>query len=176
MRRTDFESAVAEHGTKVFTLAVYLLNDRQEAEDVAQEVFVRLWRRGSGVDPERIGAWLLKVTRNRCVDLLRGRSSAMNASLVKEGATWIETAVDGRPGPERRAQASQLGSRIRNALAELSEPCRCVIVLREIEGLSYGEIRDLLDMPLNTVRVTLHRGRRQLREALREEYENVAVG
>ena len=84
--------------------------------------------------------------------------------------------ADERPGPESRARASELGSRIHVALAALPEPYRSVVILREIQGHSYSEIRELLDMPLNTVRGTLHRGRRKLREALREEYEQVAVG
>lgn len=175
MRRTAFESAVAEHGGKVFTLAVYLLNDREEAEDVAQEVLVRFWQRGPEVDPDRIGAWLMRVTRNRCIDALRTRKSARNASVTRDGDRVLEMAVDARPGPERRARASELGSIINQALAGLSEPYRSVVVLREIQGRAYDEIADILTMPLNTVRVTLHRGRRMLRAALREEYDHAAA-
>ena len=175
MRRTAFDDAVAEHGSRVFTLAVYLLNHREEAEDVTQEVLVRFWQRGSDVDPQRIGAWLMRVTRNRCIDVIRSRSTAGNPSLQREGGRSLEGAVDGRPGPDARVCASELGSKIHEALSGLSEPYRSVVVLREIQGLSYGEIRNVLDMPLNTVRVTLHRGRRRLREALREEYDHAAV-
>ncbi len=64
MTRAAFDSAVAEHGNRVFTLAVYLLNHREEAEDVTQEVLVRLWQRGSEVDPGRIGAWPMVVERD----------------------------------------------------------------------------------------------------------------
>jgi RNA polymerase sigma factor (sigma-70 family) len=176
MRRAAFESAVAEHGRRVFTLAVYLLNDREEAEDVTQEVLVRLWRRGAEVDPGRLGAWLARVTRNHCIDVLRRRSAARYAAFASGDGGVADTTVDGRPGPETRAHASELGSRIHCALAELPEPYRSVVVLREIQGLSYGEIGEVLEMPLNSVRVTLHRGRRKLREALREEYEHAAVG
>ncbi len=175
MRRTAFESAVAEHGGRVFTLAVYLLNDREEAKDVTQEVLVRFWQRGHEVDSDRIGAWLLRVTRNRCIDALRTRMSARNASVTSDGTRVLEMAVDVRPDPERRARASELGSIINHALAGLSEPYRSVVVLREIQGHAYDEIADVLDMPLNTVRVTLHRGRRMLRAALREEYDHAAA-
>lgn len=175
MRRAAFESAVAEHGRRVFTLSVYLLNDREEAEDVTQEVLIRLWKRGSEVDAGRLGAWLARVTRNRCLDVLRSRSSARYAVLTSGDADVADTAADDRPGPEKRAHAAQLGSRIHDAIADLAEPYRSVVVLREILGLSYAEIQEVLDMPLNSVRVTLHRGRRKLREALREEYEHVAV-
>jgi RNA polymerase sigma-70 factor (ECF subfamily) len=175
MRRAAFESAVAEHGRRVFTLAVYLLGDREEAEDVTQEVLVRLWRRGSEVDPGRLGAWLSRVTRNLCIDAVRSRSRTCFTTLTPRDVELVETAADVRPGPEASAQGSEIGSMIHGALAELPEPYRSVVVLREIQGLSYGEIGDVLDMPLNSVRVTLHRGRRKLREALREEYDHAAV-
>jgi RNA polymerase sigma-70 factor (ECF subfamily) len=175
MRRTAFESTVAEHGGRVFTLAVYLLNDREEAEDVTQDVLVRLWQKGHEVDPERVGAWLMRVTRNRCIDAMRSRTGLQRASLVHDSDGTLERAVDCRPGPETRAHASEIGSIIHDALAALPEPYRSVVVLREIQGHSYHEISDILEMPLNSVRVTLHRGRRQLRRALREEYEHAAV-
>jgi len=175
MEKTAFDSAVAEHGGRVFTLAVYLLNDREEAEDVTQEVLVRFWQWGPEVDPNRVGAWLMRVTRNRCIDALRTRGAARNASRTHDGAHVIEMVVDARPGPETRARASELGSIINQALADLSEPYRSTVVLREIQGRTYDEIADILNMPLNTVRVTLHRGRRMLREMLREEYDHAAV-
>lgn len=175
MERTAFDSAVAEHGGRVFTLAVYLLNNREEAEDVTQEVLVRFWQRGPEVDPNRVGAWLMRVTRNRCIDALRTRKSARNASVMHDGARVLEMAVDARPGPERRARAAELGSIISHALAGLSEPYRSTVVLREIQGRTYDEIADILNMPLNTVRVNLHRARRMLRAALREEYDHAAA-
>jgi RNA polymerase sigma factor (sigma-70 family) len=175
MERTAFDSAVAEHGGRVFTLALYLLNDRAEAEDVTQDVLVRFWQRGAEVDPDRIGAWLMRVTRNRCIDFLRTRQFARNRSASHDGSRVLDMVVDARPGPETRARASELGSIINHALAGLSEPFRSVVVLREIQGHAYDEIAQVLDMPLNTVRVTLHRGRRMLREALREEYDHAAV-
>lgn len=175
MTRTAFQSAVDEHANRVFTLAVYLLNHREEAEDVCQDVLVRLWQRGSEVDPERVGAWLMRVTRNRCIDVIRSRSTARKSFLPSVDGRFLEDAIDGRPGPDTRARASELGLKIHSALSDLSEPYRSVVVLREIQGLSYGEIGEVLNMPLNTVRVTLHRGRRQLREGLREEYDDAAV-
>ncbi len=175
MTKAAFDSAVDQHANRVFTLAVYLLNHREEAEDVTQEVLVRLWQRGSEVDPARIGAWLMRVTRNRCIDLIRSRSTARKSFLPSADGWFLEDAIDGRPGPDTRARASELGLKIHSALSDLSEPYRSVVVLREVQGLSYSEIGEVLNMPLNTVRVTLHRGRRQLRESLREEYDDAAV-
>lgn len=168
------ESVIAEHQRRVFTLAVYLLGDREEAQDVTQEALILCWQRGDGVAPERLGAWLLKVVRNRCIDRLRARRTR-RSHIVSGGSDRMPEAADRNPGPEGRLRGAELGSAIQRALAGLAEPYRSVVILREIEGLSYGEIAEVLEMPLNTVRVTLHRGRKSLREELREEYDRVAV-
>ncbi len=80
-----------------------------------------------------------------------------------------------RPGPESLARASELGIHIRRALDELGEPQRSIVILREIQGLSYREIADSLDMTVGNVRVSLHRGRRKLRHELREVEDHVAA-
>jgi len=172
MRRQDFDAAVATHGRKVHTLAVYLLANREEAEDVTQEVLIRLWRRGQDVVPEKIGPWLVRVTRNACIDFIRRRRGGSQVAL--DDGTGIEL-HEPAPGPERLAHASQLGGRILQALNVLTEPGRSVLILREIQGLTYEEIGDALEMPLSSVRVTLHRGRRRLREVLKEVHDHVAA-
>ena len=173
MRRSEFDAAVARHGSRVLTLAVYLLGSRQEAEDVAQEVLIRLWTRGDEVDPSRIRAWLVRVTRNACIDRIR----RVRIEAVRNRSPEVNEAepIEPSPGPETLARASQLGSRIRHALDELSEPHRSVVILREIQGLSYQEIADALEMTVGNVRVTLHRGRRRLRHELREVQNHVAA-
>jgi len=172
MTREEFDAAVAKHGRRVFTLAVYLLGDREEAEDVTQEVLIRLWRRGHEVASEKIGSWLVRVTRNACVDAFRHNDSGIRA-MTDSVARWPSDLSTGMPGPEGLANASQLSGRILGALRELSEPHRSVVILREIEGLSYLEIAEALEMPLSSVRVTLHRGRRHLREELRGVRDHV---
>jgi RNA polymerase sigma-70 factor (ECF subfamily) len=163
---------VAAHGRKVYTLAVYLLANREEAEDVTQEVLVRLWRRGRDVVPEKIRPWLVRVTRNACIDALRRRKGG--SQVVIDDAPGIDL-HEPAPGPERLAHSSQLGGKILRALETLSEPGRSVVILREIQGLSYQEIGEALEMPMSSVRVTLHRGRRRLREELKEVHDHVAV-
>jgi RNA polymerase sigma-70 factor (ECF subfamily) len=172
MRRQDFDAAVATHGRKVHTLAVYLLANREEAEDVTQEVLVRLWRRGQEVMPEKIGPWLVRVTRNACIDTVRRRKGGTQVAIDDNAGIELHEPA---PGPERLAHASQLGGKILSALDTLSEPGRSVVVLREIQGLSYREIGEALEIPLSSVRVILHRGRRRLREELKEVHDHVAA-
>jgi RNA polymerase sigma-70 factor (ECF subfamily) len=172
MRRDDFDAAVATHGRKVFTLAVYLLADREEAEDVTQEVLVKLWQKGHEVTPHRVGAWLVRVTRNACIDAIRRRKGDRRFDVDDVETVEIRERA---PGPEMLSQASQLGRRILSALRKLPEPGRSVVILREIQGFSYQEIAEALEMPISNVRVTLHRVRRRLRQELREVTDHVAA-
>lgn len=169
-----FEEAVERHQHRVFTLAFYLLSNREEAEDVTQEVLLKLWRNRRRVDAERLGGWLLRVTRNASYDLLRSRrrNAARTAALEPRS----EAVADGAPDPEARAAAAGFRRRVETAMRALAEPYRSVVILREIQGLAYAEIAEALEMPLNSVRVTLHRARRKLREALTESEDHVAAG
>ena len=167
MRSDDFERAVRDHQRRVFTLARYLLSSREEAEDVVQEVLVRLWRAGGSVSPAAQLAWLLRVTRNLCFDHLRRRRSSRGAAAAPG---WEDAAAvpSPAPDPELLAASSELGRRLLDELARLSEPQRSIVILREIEGLSCREIGDIVAMTEGSVRVTLHRARRRLRDQLRE--------
>ncbi len=165
---TDLEIAVDRHQRRVYTFAHYFLGNRHEAEDVTQEVLVRLWRRGGAVEPAALLPWLLRVTRNACYDLLRRRRPGLaQSSPAAEAAA--ERVPDGAPGPEAAMVATEAQRRVREALRRLPEPYRSAVILREVQGLAYQEISEALDVPLNTVRVHIHRGRQKLRDLLREE-------
>ena len=168
---TAFDDTVQRHRRRVYSFARYLLSNREEAEDVTQEVLLRLWRHQNGLDEERLSAWLLRVTRNACYDLLRKRRSdsavlAAGSGLDGEEARQAATA---EPDPQARAEATDFRRRLLAALAELGEPYKSVVILREVQGLPHREIGEALGIPEVTVRVHLHRGRRKLRERLREE-------
>jgi len=175
MIHDDFDSAVQRHQRKVFTFARYLLSNREEAEDVTQEVLIRLWDHLGSVEPDRLGGWLLRVTRNACYDRLRSHRSRRRflADDAPDNAT--DDVASGTPDPEMLAGSSELGRRLIHAIGSLREPQRSSIILREINGLSYREIADVLDLTEATVRVTLHRGRRALREELKEAFHGVTV-
>ena len=170
-----FEAAVERHQRKIYTFARYYLGNSEEADDITQEVLIRLWRHRRNVDEERLGAWLLRVTRNACFDLLRKRRSAAKVFSQEPEENTADTAPAPEPGPQEQAEASYFQGHLRDALERLGEPYRSVVILREIQGLKYQEISDTLEMPLNSVRVNLHRGRRKLREQLREVYGHAAT-
>ncbi len=175
MTKSELLAAVVELRGRVYTLAAYLLGDHEEAQDVTQEVLIRGWQHAQEVAEDRLGAWVLRVTRNRCIDVLRQRHRTLQwqRQLEPELAPLV---ADTGPNPEAVASGGELRLALATALSELPEPHRSVVILREIQGLSYREIADILEMPISSVRVTLHRGRRKLRDKLRGEYRHVAVG
>ncbi len=176
MERNRFDSAVSRYSRRVFTFASYLLGDPAEAEDVTQDVLIKLWRKGGGIDPDRVGAWLMTVTRNACTDALRRRRrTAEIIPIRRENQDPIDRPSPA-PDPERAAAGSQLGARIIEVLSGLSEPGRSVVILREIQGLSYREISDVTGIHIDTVRVVLHRARRRLRDSLKEVRPHVVNG
>ncbi len=172
---SGFDAAVQRHQRKVYTFARYYLGQAEEAEDITQEVFLKLWRHSPELDVEATRAWLLTVTRNACYDRLRRRRSSAKvfADDPEESATEKVSAVE--PGPEARAAAADFRRHLKSALKQLKDPMKSIVILREIQGLKYDEIAGVLGVPLNTVRVYLHRGRARLRRELKEVYGHEAA-
>ncbi len=151
---------VEEYQNQAWTLARYLLKDAQEAEDVCQEAFVKLWNHQDSVDKDKIRPWLMKVTRNGCLDRLRRRHP------TEELMEWRHQ--DETPGPMQGLQQHQTGQWLKQAIEALKEPYRSLVVLRDIHQHSYGEVAVVLELSLSQVKVYLHRARKQLREQLAE--------
>jgi len=170
---TGFEAAVAKHQRRIFSFARYFLGNSAEAEDVMQEVLLRFWQNWQDLDSERLEPWLLRVTRNACYDQLRKRRSSSRHMVADPEGRVSDRAASERPDPEAMAEAGDFRRHLLAALRKLDEPLRSVLILREIQGLKYQEIADILELPLNTVRVYLHRGRRRLRKHLGKVYDHV---
>ena len=166
----EFEEVVDRCQRDVFSYACYLLADRSAAEDVAQEAFLRLWRNWESIDVERVSAWLVRVTRNLCFDRMR-HHKAVGKNFLMAVDGFLEAAPDRGPGPVERAEAVEFRRCLRSALDELTEPMKSVLILREVLELRYREIAEALELPLNTVRVYVHRGRKKLRARLEKEYQ-----
>ena len=163
----EFTRLADEHGGRIYTLALYLLGRREDAEDVTQEVLIRLWRHRDRIDPERTRAWVAQVTRNLVIDV--SRRWRMAASVFAESAETEASAVavSSDSTPDRATINGELREALETAIAQLDEPYRSILVMREIQDYSYQEIADTLDMPLGTVKVYLHRARRRVRDAIR---------
>lgn len=139
---------------------------------MTQEVLLKLWEHQDKLDEERLLGWLLRVTRNACVDVLRKRKAYHN--VVAPTSEDLGYAPDHDPMPDDDAEAADFQQHLRRALSRLAEPYRSIIILREVQDMKYEEISGAMNLPLNTVKVYLHRARKKLRDELSEvlEYEN----
>ena len=160
-----FEELYREHADMVYNLALRLSGDPDRASDLSQEVFLRVHRhlakfRGRS----SLRTWIYRVTVNHCRSRLR-RRRLDTRSLAAEGER-LSRLADPRRGPEERAVAGDQGRVVTAALAELPVAFREAVVLRDLEGLAYEEIAEVLGVRIGTVRSRIARGRRQLREVL----------
>jgi RNA polymerase sigma-70 factor (ECF subfamily) len=155
-----FRKWVEENQDQAWTLARYLLKDPAEAEDAVQEAFVKLWRYQESIDPEKVRPWLMKVTRNGCLDRLRRRHP------TEEFQDWHQP--DHAPGPMQGMQRQEQGEWLKETINGLKEPYRSLVVLRDVQQHSYAEVAGVLELNLAQVKTYLHRARKQLREQLAE--------
>jgi RNA polymerase sigma-70 factor (ECF subfamily) len=167
----QFETQVHEHKDQVYGFACAMLRDDVVAQDVTQDVFITLWEHRDEIDADRAGAWLMRVTRNACIDHLRKRQTRQRTLTVDTDS--LSRAESGRPEPDEAAEAADFDAHLHDALDEIDEPYRSVVLLREVQNLKYKEIAEALDMPLNTVKVYIHRGRKKLRRHLSDRLDYV---
>jgi RNA polymerase sigma-70 factor (ECF subfamily) len=150
----------------IFGVGLKLLGDRSLAEEVVQEVFLRVWRSSHTFDPLRgsFSTWLYRVTRNVALDLYRSRARRFTA--VPEGEPYIAATRDSSPGPQEIVDDSWLSWQISRALEGLSAPHREVIELAYFRGLSQREISRQTGLPLGTVKTRTSGALKRLREGL----------
>jgi len=158
-----FERTVVSLKDRVHAYATRMLRDSAEAQDVAQESLVRLWQHRQGVEEPGARLWLMRTAHNLCIDRLRKRKVR---SEVAGGDELMDVQRSDAPGPEDRAGATEIGRGIEQALADLGEIDRAVLLLREVHGLPYEEIATTLRLPLGTLKARLHRAREKLRTRL----------
>jgi RNA polymerase sigma-70 factor, ECF subfamily len=164
----DFDAIYQEHHRRVFNLCVYLLNSHPAAEDAAHEVFIRARRRIDTYDPALpFSSWILKVTSNYCIDILRRRGLEKRIFGVDDAASL--NLPSGQPGPLSRVLANEQGQVVRQALGALPEKFRIPLVLAYYNEYSYDQIASVMKIPRNTVATLLFRGKQLLREKLHKE-------
>jgi RNA polymerase sigma-70 factor (ECF subfamily) len=161
--REKFERTVLVHLDSAFNLARHLMRDPEEAQDAVQESFVRALRHFAGFRGENGRAWLLAITRNTCWSLLEKRRARLAATEFDETLHSPERQM---PSPEADLERAIAADVVRRSLAELPLVFREVIVLRELEDLSYREIAEITGVPAGTVMSRLARGRAHLVEVL----------
>lgn len=161
-----FEEQVRRYQDRVYGFACSLLDDREAAADVTQDVLICFWKRRSEISHGKTLNWLMRVTRNACIDVLRKRKTRRR--LLGANTDSLEQTSGRQDSPVHAAEMADFRAHLQKALTRIDEPYRSVVILRELQELQYREISEVLDMPLNTVKVYLHRGRKRLRKQIAE--------
>jgi len=152
-------------------MAFRLMNSREEAEDIVQEVYVKLWgMRNDLPNYNSIEALCVRITRNLCLDHLRRRKvnhDAMKAEQVKQ-ESYPET-------PSENLEKKEDAELVHILISALPEPQRSLVHLRHLEGKEYEEIAEMVNMNVNAIRVSISRARKQMREMIEKQYSSWRV-
>ena len=158
-----FEDLVMTYQHRVFAVALRMLGNRAEAEEVAQEAFVRAHRAlGEFRGDAKLSTWLYAITSRLCLN----RLASGERRMARQGEDALLRLSDAGPRPDAALERRELEAALGRAIADLPEDRRIVVVLRDLEGLSYEEIAQVLELELGTVRSRLHRARAELKEKL----------
>ena len=159
----SWQDVVTTHSPRVYRLAYRLTGNQHDAEDLTQEVFVRVFKSLSSYTPGNFEGWLHRITTNLFLDQARRKQRVRFTALPEDASDRLEGA---EPPADEAFELTRLDDDVQGALADLPPDFRAAVVLCDIEGLSYEEIAATLDVKLGTVRSRIHRGRSLLREAL----------
>jgi RNA polymerase sigma-70 factor (ECF subfamily) len=159
----SWDEIVAQHSARVYRLAYRLTGNPHDAEDLTQEVFVRVFRSLASYTPGTFEGWLHRITTNLFLDQARRKAKIRFDALADDAETRIPSRAI---TPDAAVLEGLFDDDVETALAALPPDFRAAVVLCDIEGLSYEEIADVLDLKLGTVRSRIHRGRTMLRKAL----------
>ena len=158
----SWDELVRQHADRVYRLAYRLSGNQQDAEDLTQETFIRVFRSVQNYQPGTFEGWLHRITTNLFLDMVRRRTRIRMEALPED---YDRVPAD-EPDPEQIYHDSRLGPDLQAALDSLPPEFRAAVVLCDVEGLSYEEIGATLGVKLGTVRSRIHRGRQALRDYL----------
>ncbi len=168
----QYQQAIEQYRQRIYSFAHYSLRAREDAEDITQEVFIKLWQHWQKIDHSKLNAWLMRVAHNAVIDhVRRGKNQAEKIDDYAEPEEQATSHEDAGADIDRQAFSTQLMDCIRS----LEDPFRSIIIMRDVQGMSYADIQHSLDMSESQVKVYLHRGRRKLREngTLRNIFEQM---
>lgn len=154
----------------VFSLALNLVGDHATAEEIALDVFTRIWEKAETYRPEqaKVSTWLTSITRYRAIDVLRRQGSRPE----RHSLGWSDISPEAMPrvdGPEGAAELALQRQRVRDAIAELPLDQKQALALAYFRGYTHREIAEILDQPLGTVKTRIRLAMQKLRDMLREE-------
>jgi RNA polymerase sigma-70 factor (ECF subfamily) len=169
IKQIKYKLLIKQFKNRIYSYAVYMLKNRMDADDVTQEVFIRLWKNIDNFNMGSSAAYIMKITHNLCLDYIKRRNINLSREyLIDEVFEETYAGDNADINPQNVTHWGFMSTRIKEAISRLPDNLRSVFVLYEIEGYKYTEISEALDIPLNSVKVYLMRARLKLQEELKE--------
>jgi RNA polymerase sigma-70 factor (ECF subfamily) len=165
-----YEVLVKQYRNNIFNYALYMMKNGMDADDVTQEVLIRIWTNIGSFNIKAAKSWIMKTTHNLCIDYLRKRQNSLKREINLDSNMSIST-TGTLTDTEVRVRKEFLKNKIQEGIDNLPQNLKSVFVLYELQGFKYQEISETLSMSLNSVKVYLLRARKKLQEDLRE-YKN----
>jgi len=171
--RVAFAELVDLYSGKLYNLAFRMLGNRQEAEDVVQDTFMRVYKNLDRYDSQhKFSTWIYRIATNQCIDRLRRRKAvySLDAGVTDgDGMDGYSMLPSTRPTPEQQLLLSERQRTIATAMESLPPKYKSAMTLKYVQDLSLQEISDILHIPVSTVKTRIHRGRDYLRKKLIRE-------
>ncbi len=168
-----FRALLRKYQGSVFSICLRMVRDREQASDLAQDVFIKIFSMLDRYDSSyAFSSWLFKITSNLCIDHLRKRrieTYPMDAPMDGSDGEYARQYESPGPTPETQMIRKEQMDTLEKAVEALPQHYRMIILLRHQENLSYDEIAETLDIPLGTVKARIHRAREMLKDRLRKE-------
>lgn len=167
--QTKYQFLIQQYKNNIYSYSLYMLKNHTDAEDVTQEVFIKIWENLGRFNILAAKAWIFRSTHNLCIDYLRRRNLNYKYEYSID-ENYEELLVDDKieSNPHAKTHIKMMTSKVKEAIERLPDKLKSVFVLYEIQGLKYREIGKALEMPINTVKVYLLRARQKLQEELKD--------
>ncbi len=171
---TQYQQTIKEQRQRIYSFAYYSLRAKEDAEDVTQEVFIKLWQHWRKIDHSKVGGWLMRVAHNAVVDYVRKQKPSVDG--IDQFADVEAQTID--EGTSASIDQDKVKEGLMEAIELLDEPFKSILIMRDIQGLSYAEVQESLEISESQVKVYLHRARRKLRESekLRRLFGAAVIG
>jgi RNA polymerase sigma factor (sigma-70 family) len=165
--RLRFKYLENRYKDRIFNYAMWLVKNRQDAEDITQEVLIKIWEQGLEIRLSAIKAWIMRTTHNLSIDYLRKRTVKYRYEQ-RGDEDFVYSLPDEERTSDPRTETEEviINEELENAIDQLPELQKKIIIMYEIQDLKYREISEILDIPINSVKVNIFRARKALQKLL----------